>query len=98
MLQREFYPAPGGEVWLEGEKVSECYGLQAKITYNKEDVALCGQMGVDYKVKSYKGTGSLRMHKVSSRMAKLIGEKIRDGPGRAVHHHLEAGRPRQLRR
>ena len=68
-----------GEVWLEGEKVSECYGLQAKITYNKEDVALCGQMGVDYKVKSYKGTGSLRMHKVSSRMAKLIGEKIRDG-------------------
>ena len=68
-----------GDVWLEGEKVSECYGLQAKITYNKEDVALCGQMGVDYKVKSYKGTGSLRMHKVSSRMAKLIGEKIRDG-------------------
>ncbi|MEA5136371.1 MAG: phage tail tube protein [Candidatus Fimivivens sp.] len=68
-----------GEVWLEGEKVSECYGLQAKITYNKEDIALCGQMGTDYKVKSYKGTGSLKMHKVSSRMAKLIGEKIRNG-------------------
>ena len=68
-----------GEVWLEGSKVSECYGLQAKITYNKEEVTLCGQMGIDYKVKSYKGTGSLRMHKVSSRMANLIGQKIRNG-------------------
>lgn len=68
-----------GEVWLEGEKVSECYGLQAKISYNKEDIALCGQMGVDFKVKSFKGTGSLKMHKVSTRMGKLIGEKIRNG-------------------
>lgn len=68
-----------GEVWLEGEKVSECYALQAKITYNKEDVALCGQMCTDYKVKSYKGAGSLKMHKVSSRMGRLIGEKIRNG-------------------
>ena len=24
-----------GEVWLEGDKVSECYGLQAKVSFNK---------------------------------------------------------------
>lgn len=68
-----------GEVWLEGDKVSECYGLQAKVSFNKEDIALCGQMASDKKVTSIECTGSLRMHKVASRMALAIGENIRNG-------------------
>ena len=68
-----------GEVWLEGDKVSECYGLQAKVSFNKEDIALCGQMASDKKVTSIECTGSLRMHKVTSRMALAIGENIRKG-------------------
>ena len=70
---------PWGEVWLEGDKVSECYGLQAKVSFNKEDIALCGQMASDKKVTSIECTGSLRMHKVTSRMALAIGENIRNG-------------------
>ena len=69
----------GGEVWLDGDKVSECYGLQAKVSFNKEDIALCGQMASDKKVTSIECTGSLRMHKVTSRMALAIGENIRNG-------------------
>ena len=68
-----------GEVWLDGDKVSECYGLQAKVSFNKEDVALCGQMASDKLVTSIECTGSLRMHKVTSRMALAIGENIRNG-------------------
>ena len=68
-----------GEVWLDGDKVSECYGLQAKVSFNKEDIALCGQMASDKKVTSIECTGSLRMHKVTSRMALAIGENIRKG-------------------
>lgn len=68
-----------GEVWLDGDKVSECYGLQAKVSFNKEDIALCGQMASDKKVTSIECTGSLRMHKVTSRMALTIGENIRNG-------------------
>lgn len=68
-----------GEVWLDGAKVSECYGLQAKVSFNKEDIALCGQMASDKKVTSIECTGSLRMHKVTSRMALAIGENIRNG-------------------
>lgn len=68
-----------GEVWLDGDKVSECYGLQAKVSLNKEDIALCGQMASDKKVTSIECTGSLRMHKVTSRMALAIGENIRNG-------------------
>ena len=68
-----------GEVRLDGDKVSECYGLQAKVSFNKEDIALCGQMASDKKVTSIECTGSLRMHKVTSRMALAIGENIRNG-------------------
>ena len=68
-----------GEVWLDGDKVSECYGLQAKVSFNKEDIALCGQMASDKKVTSIECTWSLRMHKVTSRMALAIGENIRNG-------------------
>ena len=68
-----------GEVWRDGDKVSECYGLQAKVSFNKEDIALCGQMASDKKVTSIECTGSLRMHKVTSRMALAIGENIRNG-------------------
>ena len=68
-----------GEAWLDGDYVSECYGLQAKYAYNKEDVNLCGQMETDSKVMSIKGTGSMKLHKVNSRMAKVIGDKIVDG-------------------
>ena len=68
-----------GEVWLDGDKVSECYGLQAKASFNKEDIALCGQMASNKKVTSIDCTGSLRLHKVTSRMAQAIGENIRNG-------------------
>lgn len=68
-----------GEMWLDGEQVAECYGLQAKLSYNKEKVPMCGRMVQDYKIKSVEGKGSMRLHKVSSRMIQLLGEKIRKG-------------------
>lgn len=68
-----------GEVWLNGDYVSECYGLQAKVSFNKEDVNICGQMAVDKKTTSTTCTGSLKMHKVNSRMAIAIGNEIRNG-------------------
>lgn len=68
-----------GEVWLDNDYVGECYGLQAKVSFNKEDVLMCGQMAVDKKVKNISCTGSMRMHKVSSRMANAIGGAIRNG-------------------
>ena len=68
-----------GEVWLDEDYVSECYGLVAKMAFNKEDVGICRQMAVDAKVVSTKGTGSIKLHKISSRMANKIGEEIRNG-------------------
>ena len=68
-----------GQLWLDGELVAECYKFQAKVTLNKEDVPQCGVMWTDSKVKSMSGKGSMGLHKVSSRMARKIGDQIRQG-------------------
>lgn len=68
-----------GEIWLEGEQVAECYKFQAKVTLNKEELPMCGEMWTGSKVKSISGKGSVGMYKASSRMARLIGDKIRKG-------------------
>lgn len=68
-----------GSAWLDNDYVGEVYGLQAKGAFNKEDVPMCGSMGIDFKIKSVKYTGSLKLYKVNSRMAIKIGDAIRGG-------------------
>lgn len=68
-----------GECWLDSDKVSECHGLQAKVEFKKEEIKLCGKMGEDTKTVSFKCKGSMKLHKVSSRMSKKIGDDIRNG-------------------
>lgn len=68
-----------GEVWLDNEYVGECYGLQAKDSYSRESVSMCGRLRIGKKLTSIEGSGSLKMHKVNSRMAIMIGEQIKRG-------------------
>ena len=37
-----------GEVWLDSDYVSEANGLQAKVSFNKEDVAMCHHTPLGY--------------------------------------------------
>lgn len=68
-----------GEVWLDGEKVAEAFGLEAKIELEKEEISICGQLGVDTKLMGYKGTGSIKMHKMNSRMMNKLSDSIQKG-------------------
>lgn len=68
-----------GEIWLDGDKVSECTAFQAKIALNKTAISQCGSMAEDTKIIGYKGTGSVKMNKVYSRMATKIGDAIKQG-------------------
>ena len=56
-----------GEVWRNGEKWIELSACQAKFSYNKSDINICGQMAVDTKVTGVKGTGSITVFHVYSR-------------------------------
>lgn len=68
-----------GELWLDQEYVGECYGFQAKDSYTRETIAMCGKLRAGKKLTAIEGTGSVKLHKVNSRMAILIGEEIKNG-------------------
>ncbi len=68
-----------GEVWLDHDKVAECFGLTAKVELEKEEISICGKLGKDTKMMGYKGTGSLKLHKVNSRMALKLSDSIKNG-------------------
>ncbi|MCT4605861.1 MAG: phage tail tube protein [Marinisporobacter sp.] len=68
-----------GEIWLDGDKVSELTGLEAKVTLKKEDVNMCGVLAKDTKVTGWEGKGTVKMHKVNSRMAIKLGDMIKKG-------------------
>lgn len=77
-----------GEVWLGGDYVGECYGMSAKVAYNK-DVALCGRMVTDKKITSIACTES----SPSTRSTAAWQTRSRRTPERhrqPVHGRLEA--------
>ena len=65
-----------GEVWVDSELFAECYKAQAKVELTKEEIKQCGTWMTDTKVVGYKGTGSLTIYKVNSRIYKKISEQI----------------------
>lgn len=56
-----------GELWVNNEKWADLSGFQAKFTYNKSPVNICGAMAEDAKITSVKGTGSITVSKVYTR-------------------------------
>ena len=56
-----------GQVWVDNELWAELSAFQAKFTYNKSPVNICGAMAEDAKITSIKGTGSITVAKVFTR-------------------------------
>ena len=68
-----------GQVFLGDDEVAEMKAFQAKLEFQKEEIKVAGQMAVDTKLMSYTGKGSLQLHKVNSRMVKLLLDEIKQG-------------------
>lgn len=68
-----------GEMWLDGELIGECFGVQAKVTINKADVNMCGKSSKSQKMIGWEGKGTLKINKVNSRMVKKLGDSIKAG-------------------
>ena len=69
-----------GELWLDGVKMAEVYGLDAQMEVLKSEVPMCGSSsGIGKKFTGWNGTGSLRFNKVSSTFSKAQAEAIKSG-------------------
>lgn len=68
-----------GNCFLEGEYVAETTGLKADVGLNYMDVDRCGKLEPGKKLSGTSRTGNLTMHKVNSRMARLLSDNIKAG-------------------
>lgn len=67
-----------GEMWLDSEEMGEVFGLNAKIKLNTQEVSQCKRFMTGEKVIGGKGEGTVKLHKVTSRMAKLLAQCIKN--------------------
>lgn len=77
--ERKIMRGTFGQVILDGEDLANIKSFQARIEFNKEDVTMARTMATHTRVMSYKGTGSISMHKIDSKMLKLLWNQIKEG-------------------
>ena len=67
-----------GSVWVDGERLAECYGCQGKVAINSDKINLCGEFMEQSKPVSGAGTGSLSLYKVDSGLIQRM-QGVQDG-------------------
>ena len=68
-----------GQLWLDGEQVSECFGCQIKVNKTKEDVTRCRTLIAGKKMTGVAITGTVRIYNATSRLIKLEAEALKQG-------------------
>lgn len=68
-----------GEAWLDGDYLAEIKGLEARLAIEYEDIDRPRRLGKGKKMIGYEGTGSLKLHKVTSRFIKLLSDNLKAG-------------------
>ena len=68
-----------GSVWVDSEKINECYGLQATVEVKREAVKVCGDLWEHNKMIGCKGKGTIKMNRVSSRFVEKIFNILETG-------------------
>lgn len=58
------------EVWIDGDKIFECFKIEMKVTANREDVQL--DTDVDSKITGLKGEFTLGVKKVYTRYLEVL--------------------------
>lgn len=62
-----------GEVWLDGEWLTNIQSAEAVVDIDKEEIKRSGTRWVGHKVTSLKGSGTISGYKVTTDFIKLIG-------------------------
>lgn len=87
-----------GELWIDGILAAEVYKVQAKESYSRENVPICGSLTDGKKLTKIERTGSIGMHHVNTRMAGLIANRIPRRRGSCLYADIKNRRSRRTRR
>ena len=68
-----------GEVWVDGDYMSESTGMEAKVTLEKTEVNQSGTLSKGYKVTGIEGKGKIKLNKVTSYFITKPSENLKKG-------------------
>ncbi len=68
-----------GNIWIDGEEMSETTAFRAEVNINYEDVSMCRNLMAGKKITGLEGEGEVTMHHVDSAITKKVAEDIRRG-------------------
>ena len=68
-----------GQVWVDGELMSEATAFRAEININYEDVRMARNLMTGKKVTGIDGAGEITLHKVSSYIMQKVAAEIKRG-------------------
>lgn len=68
-----------GSVWVSGYLLANAKSFEAKVTGEYEDIKIAGNYGTDAKYKGYAIEGTIVLHKVDSKIAKMLSEGFANG-------------------
>lgn len=68
-----------GEVWFDDQYLAEVTAFKAELDIDNQEVIQTGTNGTGYKFMGYKGTGEIKMNKVSSYVIKKVTEQLKLG-------------------
>lgn len=69
----------GGDVWLDGEKITNLKSIESKITIQLEEVKTCGNSGSEYVNTGWTGEGTLTLEKLNSKGINLLAAATKNG-------------------
>ena len=68
-----------GQVWIDGELMSEATAFRAELNLNYEDVKRTRSLMTGKKLTGLEGEGEITLHKVSSYVMNKVAENIKKG-------------------
>lgn len=79
MDENQVYLGTWGEVWIDGELMSEVTAFRAEVNPNFEDVKMCRNLMTGKKLTGLECEGEITMHHVDSTITVKVAAKIKQG-------------------
>ncbi len=79
MEENQVWLGTWGQVWVDGELLSEATKFRAEVNINYEDVTMTRNLMTGKKITGLEGEGEITLHKVSSFVMNKVAADIKKG-------------------
>ncbi len=77
--KKSIFTGTNGNVWLNGKLLANIQKIEAKITYDLEDVTVIGDFATHHVYTGWSGEGTLTMYKIDSSVLKIVADMAKTG-------------------